>query len=64
MVHGKTTFTADFGSGVVVIRDVPAMVCSQCGMDLIDDSTAEKLETIVQDAKRKNNVVEVLSLSA
>ena len=64
MVPGKTTFTTDFGSGVVVIRDVPAMICSQCGMDWIDDSTAEKLEVIVQDAKKKNNVVEVLSLSA
>ena len=28
---GKTTFTADLGSGVVVVRRVQATVCSQCG---------------------------------
>ncbi|WP_340103296.1 type II toxin-antitoxin system MqsA family antitoxin [Rhodohalobacter sp. 8-1] len=30
---GETTFTVDFGSGVVVIRNVPATICSQCGME-------------------------------
>ena len=29
--HGKTTFAVDFGSGVVVVRDVPALVCNLCG---------------------------------
>ncbi|MFO7980559.1 MAG: type II toxin-antitoxin system MqsA family antitoxin, partial [Candidatus Aminicenantes bacterium] len=27
---GETTFTVDFGSGVVVIRNVPATICTQC----------------------------------
>lgn len=27
---GKTTFIVDFGSGVVVVRNVPATICSQC----------------------------------
>ena len=30
---GRTTFTVDLGFGVVVVRDVPASVCSQCGAD-------------------------------
>jgi YgiT-type zinc finger domain-containing protein len=34
---GKTTFTVDLGFGVVVVRDVPATVCSQCGADWISD---------------------------
>lgn len=41
--EGKTTFTVDFGAGVVVVRDVPATVCSQCGADWIEDATAAKL---------------------
>ena len=28
---GRTTFTVDLGFGVVVVRDVPASVCSQSG---------------------------------
>lgn len=59
----KTTFTADFGSGVVVIRDVSAVVCSQCGMEWIDDSKAVEIEKIVKEAKEKHSVVEVMSLS-
>jgi YgiT-type zinc finger domain-containing protein len=64
MKEGTTTITVDFGSGVVVVRNVPATVCSQCGMDWINDQVAEKVETIVQDAKDKHSEVEVMSLSA
>jgi len=64
MKSGKTTFTVDFGTGVVVIREVPAMVCSQCGMDWINDEMAERIEKMVTDAKEKHSVVEILSMSA
>jgi len=64
MEQGETTFTVDFGQGVVVVRSVPAMVCSQCGMEFIDDDIATKIEEIVSDAKAKNKMVEVMSLSA
>lgn len=64
MEKGETTVTVDFGSGVVVLRNVPATVCSQCGMDWIGDDVAERIETIVQDAKDKHSEVEVMSLSA
>jgi YgiT-type zinc finger domain-containing protein len=61
---GKTTFTVDLGFGVVVVRDVPATVCSQCGADWIEDTIAAKLEKIVDDARTKHNLVEVTTLSA
>jgi YgiT-type zinc finger domain-containing protein len=64
MKKGETTFTTDFGSGVVVVRNVPATVCSQCGMEWINDNTAAKIETIVKDAKDKHSTVEIMSLSA
>lgn len=58
----KTTFTVDFGFGVVVVRDVPATVCSQCGADWISDDIAEKLERLVEEARLKHHQVEVISL--
>ena len=61
---GQTTFTVDLGFGVVVVRNVPAMVCSQCGADWIQDSVASKLEDIVSDARRKQLTVEVTTLTA
>ncbi len=61
--EGKTTFTVDLGFGVVVVREVPATVCSQCGADWIDDAISEKLEIIVDDARQKHNLVEVTTLA-
>jgi len=59
---GTTTFTAELGFGVVV-RDVPASVCSQCGADWIPDDVAGRLEHIVKEAKEKRLQVEVTALS-
>lgn len=60
--EGKTTFTVDLGFGVVVVREVPATVCSQCGADWIKDTIAEKLEKIVEDARNRQHLVEVTTL--
>ena len=61
--RGTTTFTADLGFGVVVVRSVPARVCSQCGEDWIGSSEARLLEKITDEARRKRHQVEVMSLS-
>lgn len=61
---GKTTVTVDLGFGVVVVRDVPATVCSQCGADWIEDAVAGKVEEIVDEARQKHHLVEVTTLLA
>jgi YgiT-type zinc finger domain-containing protein len=60
---GQTTFAVDTGAGVVVVRAVPATVCSQCGEEWIDDAIAEQLEQIVQEAKDKQMLVEIATLA-
>jgi len=64
MEAGKTTFTADLGFGVVVVRNVPATVCSQCGADWIDDATAARIEKIVEDARSRHAIVDITDLAA
>ena len=59
----RSSVAVDLGFGVVVVRGVPATVCSQCGADWIDDAISEKLETIVDDARQKHNLVEVTTLA-
>ncbi len=59
IVQGSSTFTVDLGSGVVVVRDVPASVCSQCGEEWLSNDTSMKLETIVESARQKHVTVEV-----
>jgi YgiT-type zinc finger domain-containing protein len=56
---GTTTFTVDLGFGVVVVREVPALVCGQCGEAWVEDSVAAKLERVVADARQKQATVEV-----
>lgn len=56
---GETTFTADLGSGLVVVRRVRATVCSQCGEEWIDDATARRLEQVVNEARSSRREVEV-----
>ena len=61
---GKTTFTVDFGKGVVVVRYVPALVCSQCGEAWIEDEQSKRLEKIVKEAKLHSREFEVVNLAA
>ena len=61
---GKTTFSAELGSGVVVIRQVRATVCSQCGEEWVDDATARQLEQIANDARKRRLQVEVADYAA
>jgi YgiT-type zinc finger domain-containing protein len=57
---GTTPFTVDLGFGVVVVRQVPALVCDLCGPDWIEDATAAVLEDIVSQARRKHPELEVV----
>lgn len=60
---GTTTFTAELGFGVVVIRNVPALVCDQCGTDWISDEVAARIEELVKGARKRHFQVEVTTLS-
>ena len=58
---GKTTYTVDLGTGVIVVRDVPAMVCDQCGQDWIGAETVRRLQELVAEARRARRQVEILA---
>lgn len=60
---GETTFTADLGSGVVVVRRVRATVCAQCGEEWIDDATARRLEQLVNEARAGHREVEITAFA-
>jgi YgiT-type zinc finger domain-containing protein len=64
LVQGTTTFTADFGAGVVVVRHVPADICDLCGEAWVGDAVAEKLEKLVNEAKTDSRQFEVVDMAA
>ena len=45
--EGFSTFTADMGECIVVIKNVPSRVCGQCGEASYSDEVARRLEQIV-----------------
>ena len=61
--RGETTFTADLGSGIVVVRRVSATICSQCGEEWIDDATARRLEQVVNEARSGRRELEITAFA-
>lgn len=59
---GEVTWSADLGFGVVVVRNVPATVCEQCGEAWVGDAAAQKLGQIANDARTRRAQVEVVSM--
>jgi len=62
--QGKTTVSVDTGTGVVVVRGVPARICSRCGEDWLTDRSAAAVQRIVSRAKKEKAQLEVVALAA
>ena len=56
----RTKIIADLGECVVIVKNVPAMVCKQCGEKSFDDATMERLEKIV--AAVRNSLVREVAI--
>jgi len=61
--EGSTIHTVDLGFGIVIVKDVPAKVCSQCGEVWISSDVASKLEKIVDLARKNHLQLELISFS-
>ena len=46
--NGFATFTVDMGKCIIIIKNVPALICDQCGDTSYDDETAGRLEEMVR----------------
>ena len=44
---GFSTFTADLGKCIVIVRNVPSSICNQCGEASYTDVIARRLEEII-----------------
>lgn len=57
--QGATTFTVDMGNPLVVVRDVPATICSLCGNAWLSDEVAGDIEIIIEEPKKNHRQMEV-----
>ena len=47
----KVKYMVELENTVIIIKDVPAKVCIQCGEKYFDDKTSENIEKIVNSLK-------------
>jgi YgiT-type zinc finger domain-containing protein len=64
LTPGKINFPVDLASNFILIKDVPALVCEQCGEYFIDDTIAGRIEEIVQKARSSDVEIEILRFAA
>jgi len=57
--QGTTTFTVDVEDTLVVVRNVPATLCSLCGNEWLSDEVAADIERIVEEARNNYRQMEV-----
>jgi YgiT-type zinc finger domain-containing protein len=56
---GTTTFTLTRGETTVVIRDVPAQICTTSGEEYVDAATGKRLAQIAETAVNEGVQVDV-----
>ncbi len=61
---GKVTVTLEKGDSIVIIKEVPAKVCENCGEYVLDDDVAKIVMEKAEQAVANNAEVEVLRYAA
>ena len=62
--EGFTTVTLERGQTTVVIKDVPAEICENCGEYYLDENVTEKVQGLAEHAFRQGVEIEVLRYAA
>lgn len=59
----KTTFTVEYKGCIIVIKNVPCLECEICGEVTFTDKVSEKLESLVNAAKKLMQEISVIDYS-
>lgn len=63
LTEGCVNHIVDFGEGIIIIKDVPANICNQCGEYYLDTNTALKLEGMVDEIKKNKAEVFIVNFN-
>jgi len=61
---GLTTVTLERGFTTVVIKDVPAEICENCGEYYLGETVTEKVQNLAEQAVQHGVEIEVLRYAA
>jgi YgiT-type zinc finger domain-containing protein len=57
--EGRTTITFDRDGPTLVVKDVPAQVCSNCGEEYVDEHVAYEILTMAERMAKNGAQVDV-----
>jgi len=61
---GVATVTLQRGETTVVVKDVPAEVCDNCGEYYLSEAMTQRVLALAEDAARKRSEVEIMRFAA
>ena len=59
-VESTTTHVVNYKYCIIVIKNVPCLECEQCGEKYYTEAVAEKLETLIDMAKKMMQEIAVI----
>ena len=59
-VKSKTTHVVNYNNCIIFVKNVPCLECEQCGEKYYTDEVAERLEMIVDTAKKMMQEIAVI----
>ena len=62
--NGKVTVTLSRDNSTIVIKEVPAEVCNNCGDYFLSSEISKAVLTLAEDAVKKGIEVEILKFAA
>lgn len=61
LIEKKVNYMVDLENTIIIIKGVPAKVCTQCGEQYFDDQTSENIEKIVNKLKDLSTEVTIIN---
>lgn len=58
---GYTNHVVNLDKQIIIVKNVPANICSQCGESFIDHQTALNLESIVEEPKKSGAEITIIN---
>ena len=61
VIEKKVNYMVDLENTIIIIKGVPAKVCTQCGEQYFDDKTSENIESIVNKMKDLSTEITIIN---
>ena len=61
LIEKKVNYMVDLEKTIIIIKDVPAKFCDQCGEQYFDDETSQNIEKIVNKLKDLSTEVTIIN---